>query len=348
MSKQSTNRSSSKAGDGAASRQPKLLIVMVFIGGAISTWCWYRPLPKDATNAANGLASVASGGELSSKAASTSKSLWGLEGLVFPSFFSKPSSEKKTRGDSDNNVIVGGSGVGDLPGDLVGDQELHLTPYQRLDVPLKDRVAGEPLPIMPVLPPLHSGPPAKPPLWVDGDDRAANRSGLIARQPIDESTPAPSSRMATNSADLDAPSPFRIPPRTSIPSDPTPTLTESRKWPDEGFQPSRVGTSFRPDKGQLAFGNKFGTEGLMLIATDGRAPSALAAEPGFISNGHANEREGVMALSSNRIRTKEIDELEPPRGHRPEPATGAVPTRIRTPDPANVIRQPRTPSGSKR
>lgn len=356
MSKQSKNRSSNTPGDGTSSRQPKLLAVMVVVGGAVSTWCWYRPLPKDATNVANGLVSVASGGDSPSKGESTVRSLWGLEGLVFPSLFSKSNPEKKARGGADYPGITGGSGVTDLPGDLVGEQELQLTPYQRLDVPLTERVAGEPLPIIPVQPPLHRGPPAKPPIWVDADDLSGNRQDIVARQAVEESTPASVSKLATNSAssratnseDLDAPSPFRIPPRAASPTAPTPVLAESRKWPDEGFQPSQVGTSFRPDKGQFASGNKSGAVGSRSLATQGRDPSAQGVDPSFHAHTNANERDRVMALSSNRIRTKEIEELEPPRDHRQAPGAGTQPMQVRIPDPSNVIRQPRTPSGSGR
>lgn len=360
MSKQSKNRSSSTTPEGTTSRQPKLLGVMVLVGGAISTWCWYRPLPKDAKNVANGLVSVASAGDMASKEDAPPKSLWGLEGLVFPSFFSKASPDKNDRGGAGTNVVAVGSGAGDLPGDLVGDQELQLTPYQRLDTPLKDRVAGEPLPIIPVMPPLHRGPPAKPPLWVDGDDLSGNRSDLIASQPIDASLPI--SQLATNTADLDAPSPFRIPPRSATnlavtnltatnpaatAAAPAPFLAESKKWPDEGFHPSQGGTLFRSDRGQLASGNQSRTEGATSISGHGRDPLVKMAAPGFIANSNSAERDRVMAFSSNRIRTKEVEELEPPRDNRLAPATGSAPPQVRVPDPSNVIRQPRTSSDSK-
>jgi len=323
---------------------------MVLVGGAISTWCWYRPLPNDAKNVANGLVNVASTGDIAWKEGATPKSLWGLEGFVFPSFSSKASPDKNDRGGAGTNAVAVGSGAGDLPGDLVGDQELQLTPYQRLDTPLKDRVEGEPLPIIPVMPPLHRGPPAKPPLWVDGDDLSGNRSGLMASQPIDASSPT--SQLATNAADLDAPSPFRIPPRTATnpvatPAAPASALAESKKWPDEGFQPSQVGTSLRPDRGQLVSGNQSGTEGTRSIAAHGRAPMTKTVAPGFSANSNSAEGDRVMAFSSNRIRTKEVEELEPPRDLRLDPGTGSAPSQIRMPDPSNVIRQPRTASGSK-
>lgn len=348
MSKQNKNRSSNPTGDHSSSRQPKLLAVMVFVGGAVSTWCWYRPLPKDATNVANGLVSVASGSDLPSKPESAAKSFWGLEGLVFPSLFSKNVAEQNTRDNASDNVVTGDAGFSGLPGDLVGDQELQLTPYQRLDVPLKDRVAGEPLPIVPVQPPLQQGPPPRPPIWVDAEGLSGNRSGLVAGTRIDPSAPPSTSQLAASSADLDAPSPFRIPPRNVSPSSPPSNLADSRKWPDEGFEPSQLGTSFRADQGKFASGDRFGGDGSRPNAGNGQGAVAQTGASGSIPNTKTTDRDGVMALSSNRIRTKEIEELEPSRDPKQTPLSGKAPIHARTPDPSNVIRQPKNPSDPKR
>jgi len=344
MSKQTMNRSGGKSGDGSSTRQPKLLGVMVLVGGAISTWCWYKPLPTDAKTLANGLVPVAVAGDTPPEATAASKSKWGLEGLVFPSFFSKTNSE--TSGHDaprkSSSIVSSGPGVGDLPGDLVGDQELHLTPYQRLDIPIKDRVAGEPLPIIPVMPPLQADAPVKPPLWVDGNDFIGTRSGLVASQPTVSSSTGPSAQLATNSSDLDAPSPFRIPQRSALPMVPTPSLADSKKWPDEGFQPSPTGTSFRSDR-QLASGNKFGTEGARPTSANGKYPLAQTADSGFVTESNNTvERDRVMAFSSNRIRTKEVEELELPRDNRRPLENGLPPSQIRIANPSNVIRQPST------
>ncbi|MBM3965840.1 MAG: hypothetical protein FJ308_12375 [Planctomycetes bacterium] len=349
MSRQSKNRTSNPSWDQASSRQPLLLAVMVFVGGAVSTWCWYRPLPKDATNVANGLVNVASGGDFPSKPESAAKSFWGLEGLVFPSLFSKNASEQNTRDDSGNKVVTGDAGFAELPGDLVGDQELQLTPYQRIDVPLKDRVAGEPLPIVPVQPPLHRGSPTKPPIWVDAEEIPGIRSGLVAGSRIDASAPTSTSQLVANSGDLDSPSPFRIPPRNVAPSSQPSKLADSRKWPDEGFEPSQLGTSFRADKGQFASGNKLGGDGLRTNGGNGPGAVAQSVLSGSIPNTKTidRDRDGAMALSSNRIRTKEIEELEPSRDPKQTPASEKRPLQSRTPDPSNVIRQPKNPSAPK-
>ena len=344
MSKQTMNRSGGTSGDGSSTRQPKLLAVMVLVGGAISTWCWYKPLPTDAKTLANGLLPIATAGDTPPETAAASKSHWGLEGLVFPSFYSKTSVEKSDHDAprTSSSIVASGSGVGDLPGDLVGDQELYLTPYQRLDVPIKDRVAGEPLPIIPVTPPLHNGAPVKPPLWVDGNDFIGNRPGLLASQPTESSSTGPSAQRATNSPDLDAPSPFRIPQRSALPTVPPPSLADSKKWPDEGFQPAPTGTSFRSDR-QLASGNKFGTEGARPTSANGKYPMAQAADSSFVTESNNTlERDRVMAFSSNRIRTKEVEELELSRDNRRPPENGLPPARIRIPNPSNVIRQPST------
>lgn len=288
----------------ASPKQPRLLGWLMIVGGAFSTWCWYRPLPNHA-----GIPAKATAPNTPMQGA-TGGSAYDSRGLVQPSREDSSSVTHNNRS----------SAVNELPPDLVGEVEVALQPYQehRHRV-LQERVGAEPLPVIPIESPMVTlgRPNPKPPLWTNG--LGPEPRSLLATQsgPRDSSLTG-----ATMEPDRDSPSPFRA--GVLADSPPRSQLANSQKaWPDEAYRSDLNRTiEFRSDR---PGGSVAATASNDLPSFHKRAPRDATTE-------------SVMSLSSNRIRT---EESEPSVQSLPRPDAAAH-TTTRPKPTGNVIRQPRS------
>jgi hypothetical protein len=242
----------------------------MIVGGAFSTWCWYRPLPKNA-----GLP------------VSTSVSTMPLpdgsgdaQGLVLPSIAEPGNAAIQT---------LRTTAVNELPPDLVGEGEVALQPYQEnRHRELQDRVGTEPLPVIPIESPLVTlgRPNPKPPLWTNG--LGPDPRSLMATQSAPRD---PSSLQAAVEPDRDSPSPFRAGALAESGSR-DPIASAPKAWPDDAYRSDfNRKIEFRSDR-----------------PSGSVASNATHNLPSFHQRDTRDATvESVMSLSSNRIRTEETE-----------------------------------------
>ncbi|MEI8212100.1 MAG: hypothetical protein WCI02_08120 [Planctomycetota bacterium] len=312
MSKPSNRRVKAHSGNHETGR-PRLLGWLVIAGGTLSTWGWYRPLPKSPEP------------ELSATRSSDSlqprTSIWDKAGLLLPAT-GVPESEVSRKSQAQ---------IGPLPEDLVGDGDVALQPFQEdRNRALKDRVGKEPLPVVPIDAPLAAlgRAPAKPPLWTDPSP-AGTDSRLSSIRAFRESESVASSRTPVPGAEPDA-SPFRAGAVLSSPkieadsfqNMASKSVSKELQWPDEGYRKGlNTPVEFRADRVAES----------MFPPSDRKLPSFHTA-----TREDSAQPSSKMSLSSNRIRTEETDSKIQvlPRPGFTEPAQNR-------PRPAgNVIRQP--------
>jgi hypothetical protein len=205
--------------------RPVALIAAVVFAAAVSTWHWYRPLPKKAAVIAGGPFATESEPQ-PQKQQSRIKSRWQDSGLVFPS--ENPgelsfSSEK-------NGTEVPGDRTDDTPSSsrLTGNRDLALLPFREINQPLNQSIAQIPLSAVPPPSdkPLTLPPPAESRLWSPTPQKTDVQGGLGDRT---ASVPPPQS-----GSNADPASPFRVPPQK--PGNPVLSM-KTDVWPDQGFAP---------------------------------------------------------------------------------------------------------------
>jgi hypothetical protein len=266
-----TKKPSSRAGrHGASPKQPRLLGWLMIVGGAFSTWCWYRPLPKN-----KGLPTIVS---VSTKPLPDASG--DAQGLVLPSIAEPGNAASQT---------LRTTAVNELPPDLVGEGEVALQPYQEnRHRELQERVGTEPLPVIPIESPLVTlgRPNPKPPLWTNG--LGPDPRSLMATQ----ATPRdPSSLQAAKEPERDSPSPFRA--GVLVESGSRGQIASAPKsWPDEAYRSDiNQKIEFRSDR-----------------PSGSVASNATHNLPSFHQRDTRDaSAESVMSLSSNRIRTEETE-----------------------------------------
>jgi hypothetical protein len=312
MSKQSNRRAKAPSANHETGR-PRLLGWLVIAGGTLSTWGWYRPLPKSPEP------------ELSATRSSDSlqpnTSIWDKAGLLLPASGGTESEiSRKSQAQ-----------IGPLPEDLVGDGDVALQPFQEdRNRALKDRVGKEPLPVVPIDAPLTAlgRAPAKPPLWTDPSP-AGRDSRLSSIQVFRESESVASSRTPVPGAEPDA-SPFRAGAVLSSPkieadsnqNMASKSVPKNMQWPDEGYRKDlHTPVEFRADR-----------------FAESMSPSSERKLPSFHTSTRDDSAQSSskVSLSSNRIRTEETDskiQVLPRPGY-------SEPAQNRPRAPGNVIRQP--------
>lgn len=322
-----TGRNSSKASPSAPAGQPRLLGWCVLFGGAVSTWCWYRPLP--------------SGIEPRSSISATDTASHSLSAAAQPTALLAPSAGPADS--SSETAKPSRATIGPLPEDLIGEQEVAMQPFHEdRHRALQERVGREPLPVIPIEGPLSAlgRSPQKPPLWTNGDKVDPYRNlAEAARRPDSQSVAlAPLPAALEPAGDADA-SPFRNGNRAISPHDhrTSPESMQSlanslpsmpTKWPDEDYRPASPSKfEFRADRPPQA------------LANDDRSRDQPRANT--LQRGPKDPGTSRMSLAGSRIRTQdsdpEITQLPhpgfPPPAVEPQRSTGNV---IRQPSPSNA------------
>ncbi|MFN7734228.1 MAG: hypothetical protein ACK5OB_20195 [Pirellula sp.] len=323
-----TGRNSSKASTSSSQGQPRLLGWCVLFGGAVSTWCWYRPLP--------------SAMEPRSSISATDAALHSMTSPAQPSALLAPSS-----GPIDSSIDSAKPSratIGPLPEDLIGEQEVAMQPFQEdRHRALQERVGREPLPVVPIEGPLSAlgRSPQKPPLWTNGEkqDPYRNLAQAERRSESQSIALAPLPAALEPSGDADA-SPFRsgnptVAPRDrrttseSIQSMATSLPTLPTKWPDEDYRPASPGKfEFRADRPTQS------------LASDDRSREQPSVQP--VQRGPKDPSTSRMSLAGSRIRTQDSDPEIKQLPHPGFPTPAVEPQR----SIGNVIRQP-SPTNAK-
>lgn len=324
-----TGRNSSKASASASPGQPRLLGWCVLFGGAVSTWCWYRPLPG--------------GIEPRSTISATDTAMRSMSSPAQPTALLAPSAVPIDS--SIDSAKPSRATIGPLPEDLIGEQEVAMQPFQEdRHRALQERVGREPLPVVPIEGPLSAlgRSPQKPPLWTNGEKQDPYRNLAEAGRRSDSQSVAlaPLPAALEPAGDADA-SPFRsgnpsVSPRdhrnspASIQSLASSLPTIPTKWPDEDYRPATANKfEFRADRPVQA------------LASDDRSREQLRAH----STQQRNPKDPTasrMSLAGSRIRTQDSDPEITQLPHPGFPPSAVEPKR----STGNVIRQP-SPSNAK-
>ncbi|MFO0011597.1 MAG: hypothetical protein ACK553_02555 [Planctomycetota bacterium] len=262
----SAKRTHSVKSDQADTPRPTAFFLAVLFAAGVSTWHWYRPLPKQAGQMVDGAAFASQTDPARREEFPKAKSKWKDAGLIFPS-----SEPEVALVDNATASPSNAPSEPQAPDSLTGSRDLALEPFRETARPLRDSMAQAPLPRVPVK---------------DADSRqipAPSQARLwnVVTPSAMSATPDPTATQLANRSPIatepspDAASPFRVPRVAG--TRPSPQSVVSLKtdiWPDQGFDPNKQ-QSPRQDASQIAT--------LAPATTDGSA--------------------GVMSLSSNRIRT---------------------------------------------
>ena len=289
--------------DEQAPRPIALLIAVAFAAG-VSTWHWYRPLPKKATIVSNG-PFVSQTESASSKESPRFKSKWKDAGLVFPSDEANtngtPPADNETLGNPNQDSTASTNSA------LIGKGELALQPFREATQPLKQSIAQMPLPMVPVKPTQDWSPPSpsETRLWNVTKKQSESRAetGTVAS---DKSSDSQVLSLDT----FESASPFRVPRVDGGPKPQAPIVSmKSDIWPDQGYQPGATSNN------QTA------------MATNQKTSTTA-------------ESNALMSLSSNRIRTLD-GESEPSTS---PPAPNSTPQKVLRPvTPSTSSSQGSTP-----
>jgi len=155
----------------ATQARPYMLVVAVILGGGVSASYWYRPLSSIDTAGSN------------------------APGESVNLFRSQPTLiEPNTMDATPSNATVVPV-YSALPADLVGDRQVELKPFQTMaQGTLKDRLAKEPLPVIPISRPEQARidskvalSAARPPIWTEMETgpsvESANKFGQTVAGP---------------------------------------------------------------------------------------------------------------------------------------------------------------------
>lgn len=308
----SAKKSHGSASSDANPPRPVAFFLAVVAAAGISTWYWYRPLPKRASEVSQGPFVAQPSEATAAVGFPKSRSKWKDAGLVFPT--ETPdlplSSDSPSPSSPEPNPNPNPT--------LTGTQDLALQPFQDKSQPLKEWVSNVPLPMVPVqgAESLAAKPLPKPKLWTNapapGQPVIESPSTLMAGQPS-----------ASKPGDSDAPSPFRVPrvdkPSRSHASNAALART-TEIWPDQGFDPTRPPVS--PPVTNLP------TQGS--LATGANSIPSLSGPT-----------DGSATSSSERIRTldRELDKSLP-QPLQALPSNAPPPTPKSASPRGTVIRQP--------
>lgn len=294
--------------------RPVALLFAVVFAAAISTWHWYRPLPKQAATLANGPFVAESKSETNQKESQRFEPRWKDAGLIFPS--EEPIPEIPPADDPAPSLATA-SGASPSS-DLTGTRDLALQPFREATKPLNQSLSQLPLPMVPVRPAESQSNPYPPEnrLWT-----------AVNKQPAPTASPGESIAQTqpplAPSPTTDSASPFRVPRVDGTQrSSQTAIALKSNIWPDQGFDPKSISPLPQRHGGQLATSS---------------TPSSQ--DPG-----------SIMSLSSNRIRTLDQDpenrsaSVPIDSSNNDSRILGVQESASR--DPRNFIRQPppRSPS----
>lgn len=237
----SVRQSQSSAAKSPDSPRPTAFFLAVLFAAGVSTWHWYRPLPKQAADVAGGSAFVAQSQVEQRREFSRAQSRWEDSGLVFPS---EESASQEPDASQINRSI--GSLASEQQASLVGSRDLALQPFRESSIPLRESFAAAPLPMVPV--PANASAtstfPSQARLWAAVAPSTDPERPIPTKQDSVDSTEQHAigltvSSVVGHSPNFDTPSPFRVPhvdgPRPS--QEKTPSL-KTDVWPDQGFQPS--------------------------------------------------------------------------------------------------------------
>lgn len=236
-----TKKKKSSAEESATQARPYMLVIVVILAGVVSTWFWYKPLTQESPSE-----SVA---------------------IVSPVQVA-PSHSTLIEPNTNNVGAVNATAVpvySALPEVLVGDRQVELKPFQPIGQgTLKERLAKEPLPVVPISRPEHARIEAKaamaaarPPLWTDMDNPTAGDSASRFGQALASQSGAKVSGTSSTSSAWEATSPWTasagnptqpnsklVGDRIVAISNPPPSangqLAPARGWPDSGFNPDSV------------------------------------------------------------------------------------------------------------
>lgn len=295
----------SRSNDDPPPRPIALLCAVVF-AAAVSTWHWYRPLPKKAAALAGG-PFVAESEPHVAKQAPQRPSRWQEAGLIFPS--EDPGEiEPKT----EERVVANGperDGLSNDSTNLTGKPDLALQPFRASNQPLDQSISQIALPMVPVPldSPLSVPTPAEARLWNITPNQTTNRNLLDDK--------IANAQLSSSGTHADSASPFRAsgpltPKRASdsLPQEPSRSL-KTDIWPDQGFDP-RTSTVM---------------------------PSSKSTEK-------SPDHSGLLSLSSNRIRTLDQEpapKLTPkPKASDFDSIQPGIAREFYPPDPKALIRQP--------
>jgi hypothetical protein len=296
--------------------RPFALLFAVVFAAAISTWHWYRPLPKQAATLANGPFVAESKSGALHKESPRFEPRWKDAGLIFPS--EEPISEIS----ADPSPAQATASEPSPSSGLTGTRDLALQPFREATKPLNQALSQMPLPMVAVRP-SEPQPNLFPPenrLWTAVNKPTAptaspGESIAQSRTPL---APEPKS---------DSASPFRVPRIDGTqPSSQTAIALKSNIWPDQGFDPKSIAPLPQRSGGPQRNGGQLATS----------------------SNPSSQEPGSLVSLSSNRIRTLDQDPeirsasvptVSPTKDSRILGVQDSTP-----PDPKNFIRQP-SPKG---
>lgn len=214
------------------------------------------------------------------------------------------------------------------PPQLTGSSDMALSPYIDRDRPLKDWLAGEPLPMVPVETSMRSEPRElpQPTLWTSAPGLARDiRDRFDPTREINANSSVAEVQSTFGGAS-DAASPFRVPnvSRTSAPDLLAPTSPSliTNLWPDQGFDPSRLAA---PE-----------------VQSRNAAMHPSLSDPKRLEP--MQRHDAVMASSSNRIRTLDSEGESRPSGPSlPTQAIDATKQKVLSDSVgSNRIRQPRS------
>lgn len=226
-----TKKKNSPKEESATCARPRMLVLVVVIAGAVSSWYWYKPLSIDPSNGTKSDTSPAS-------------------------FFSS----QQTLIEPNTNDGVGSQGAvvpvySALPEDLVGDRQVELRPF--VPTPLgtiQERLSKEPLPVIPISRPGRSGHDSKSLMAISGPEVWTTPTNITADAGQSDSSTAAlaSGAFASGASHWDSPSPFGGIPSTGSKSGTSssgarligdrivaipPPKNPSANWPDQPFDP---------------------------------------------------------------------------------------------------------------